>query len=131
MKNVWNRAAAVMAFVIGVMAIFAGGKVLIGQMPDYYVIDWVPVYNFIAGVITVLVSAVLIWKNSRLALPAALVTLFSHSLVMVILQTVYRQVVAQESIQAMTVRIAAWTLILGLLLAHAWRYGIAPTRPAR
>lgn len=131
MKDIWNKAAAVLAFVIGAMAVFAGGKVLLGQDPGYYVIDWVPVYNFTAGVITVLVGTVLIWKNSRYALPVALVTLLGHSLVMAILQTAYRQVVAPESLQAMTIRIAAWSVILGLLLVRAWRYGTLRARRAR
>jgi len=26
-------------------AVFAGGRVLLGILPDYYIIDWLPVYN--------------------------------------------------------------------------------------
>ena len=59
------KAASLLAFTIGSMAIFAGGKVLLGQDPGYYVIDWVPVYNFAAGIVSVFISAVLIWKNSK------------------------------------------------------------------
>ena len=49
------KAAAIIAWIIGGMAVFAGGRVLLGTLPDYYVIDWLPIYNFIVGLITVLV----------------------------------------------------------------------------
>src|SRR5512133_2892410 len=88
MKGIWNKIAAVLALIIGAMAVFAGGKVLLGIDPGYYVIDWVPVYNFGMGVITVFFTAVLVWKNHRFALLAAGTTLAAHALVMIILWTV-------------------------------------------
>jgi len=119
MNQVVAKIGAVLAFIIGVMAVVAGGRVLMGIMPDYYVIDWVPVYNFIVGVISALVTAVLIWRNSKIATAAAVTTLASHALVMLILQTAYREVVAPDSIRAMTVRITAWIIILGLMAVQA------------
>lgn len=119
MSKILTKAASILAFAIGAMAIFAGGKVLLGQDPGYYVIDWVPIYNFSAGLITFLITAILIWKNSKYAVPAAIATLSSHSIVMIILQTVYGEVVAPDSIQAMTVRIIVWIVILALLLIQA------------
>ena len=116
-----TKAASILAFAIGAMAIFAGGKVLLGQDPGYYVIDWVPIYNFIVGVITVLITAILIWKNSKYALPAAIATLIGHSIVIIVLQTAYHEVVAPDSIQAMTIRIFVWAAILVLLLIQAWK----------
>ena len=101
------------------MAVFAGGKVLLGIMPDYYVINWLPVYNYTIGVLTVLVTAILIWMNHPLALPVATVTLCIHILVMLILQTTYRDVVAIDSIVAMTIRIAVWVIILASMYVHS------------
>jgi len=121
MNTILSKAASILAFAIGAMAIFAGGKVILGQTPDYYVIDWVPVYNFSVGVITFLMTTVLIWKNSKFALPAAIATLSSHSIVMIVLQTAYREVVAPDSIQAMTIRIIVWIVILALLLIQSWK----------
>ena len=118
MNTIFSKIAAILAVVIGAMAIAAGGQVLMGKVMDYYVIDWVPVYNFAAGVVSVFVTAILIWKNHQYALPAAMITLFAHGLVMVILQTAYKDVVAIDSIVAMTVRITAWLIILGLLLVQ-------------
>jgi hypothetical protein len=111
-----NKIAAVLAFFIGVMAVFAGGRVLLGILPDYYVIDWLPVFNFILGIASAFFTAIVIWRNNRLALPAASVTLGMHAIVMIILQTTYRNVVAPDSLMATTVRLIIWVIILVLLI---------------
>ena len=103
MNTIYNKIASIIAIVIGGMAIFAGGKVLLGNDPGYYVINWLPVYNYTIGILTVFVVAILMWVNSKLALPAAMGTFSVHALVMLILQTTYREVVAPDSIQAMTI----------------------------
>ena len=113
-----NKFAAVLAFIIGVMAVFVGVQVvLLGKVMDYYVIDWLPVYNLILGLVAVF-TAILIWKNSRSALPAAVAILASHATVMLILLTAYQGIVATDSIRAMTVRIVAWVIILVLMLVQ-------------
>lgn len=116
-KTAFNRLAAGLAFVIGVMAVFAGGQVLLGQLPDYYVIDWLPIYNLTLGLVSALFASVVIWRASRLALPTATAIFGLHALVMLILLTAYRQLVAVDSLRAMTIRLVAWTVILILLLA--------------
>ncbi len=121
MKRPLSKVAAVLAFIIGAMALFAGGQVLLGRDPGYYVIDWLPIYNFVMGALTVLVVAPLIWRGSRWALLAALATFAAHSLVMVVLRSAYSDVVAPDSLRAMTVRMVAWLLILALLLVQARR----------
>jgi len=115
MKFLLNKIAAVLAFIIGAMAIFAGGKVLLGVLPDYYVISWLPPYNFLLGVISAFFAAALIWKNHPFAMPSALAIFSSHAVVMLILQTAYRHVVAPDSVAAMTARLATWLAILALL----------------
>ena len=119
MKTTFNKIASLLAFIIGGMAVFAGAKVLLGNDPGYYVINWLPVYNYTVGILTVFVTAVLIWANSKLAMPAAIGTISAHALVMIILQTTYRDVVAPESIQAMTIRLISWGIILSLMLIQA------------
>ena len=112
MKTVLTRIAAILAFMIGGMAIFAGGKVLPGSDPGYPVINWLSLYNYTIGILTVFVTAVLIWTNSRLALPVVIATFSFHTVVMLALQTTYRGIVATESIQAMTLRLIVWAVIL-------------------
>jgi hypothetical protein len=115
MKTTLKKIASVLAFIIGGMAIFAGGKVLLGNDPGYYVINWLPLYNYTAGILTVFITAILIWNNRRFAMPAALGTFGLHALVMLILQTMYSDVVAPDSIRAMAVRLIAWAIILTLM----------------
>ena len=119
MNTIYGRIASILALIIGAMAIFAGGKALLGNDPGYYVINWVLLYNYTAGILTVFVTAILIWAKSRLALPAAIGTFGAHTLVMLILQTAYRGVVAPDSIRAMAIRMAAWAIILGLMVAQS------------
>ncbi len=119
MKIFYRRTAAVLAFIIGAMAIFAGGQVLLGKIMDYYVIDWLPIYNFSIGLISSFITAILIWKSSKFAFPAAIGTFLIHGTVMLILQTAYQDLVAPDSIKATTVRLAAWLIILALMLIQA------------
>lgn len=121
MNRIFAKIAAALAVIIGAMAIFAGGQVLLGKDPGYYVINWLPIYNFTAGVLTALVTAALIWRWGKYALPAALVTFGAHAMVMLILQVAYRDVVATDSIRAMTVRMVVWLVILGLMLLQGRR----------
>jgi hypothetical protein len=117
MNSKLSKVAAILAWIIGVMSVIAGGKVLLGAPPDYYVVDWLPIYNFIVGVVTVLVTAVLIWRNSRYALLAAIVTLAANVLGLLMLLIAFRDVVAQASLAAMTFRIVVWLIILALMVA--------------
>lgn len=110
-----NKAASILAFIIGAMAVFAGGQVLIGKDPGYYVIDWLPLYNYTIGILTVFITAFLIWTKNKLALPAAVVTFVIHAIIMLILQTAYQKVVAMDSVVAMTIRLATWFVILTLM----------------
>jgi hypothetical protein len=119
MKSIFMKIAAVLAFIIGAMAVFAGAQVLLGNDPGYYVINWVPVYNYTAGILTVFITAILIWRGSKLAWFAAITTFSLHTLVMIILQTVHRDVVAVDSIRAMTIRMIAWAIILLLMFAQS------------
>ncbi len=111
-----NKIAALLAFGIGAMAIYASVKPLLGNNPNYNVVNWLPLYNYTMGILTIFVAAILIWLKSRLALPVAIGTFSIHAFVMLILQTAYRGFVAPDSIQAMTIRLAVWLVILALLI---------------
>ncbi len=118
MKFILTKTASILALIIGGMAFFAGIQVLLGNDPGYYVINWLPIYNYTAGVLTVFITSVLIWKRSKLAGFAAITTFGVHTLVMIILQTAYKDVVAVDSIRAMTIRMLAWAIILSLMYAQ-------------
>lgn len=130
MRSTLTKIAAGLAFVIGAMAIFSGGKTLLGNDPGYYVINWLVLYNYTLGVLTAGVTAGLIGFNHRWAWPAAITTFGLHALVMFLLQTAFRDVVAPDSIRAMTLRLAVWSIILGAmwLAARAKKTIAAPAR---
>ena len=119
MNTILIKIASVLAFVIGAMAIFAGAKPLLGSNPGYYVINWLPLYNYTIGVLTVFVTAILIWTNSKIAMPAAIATFSINVVVILILQTAYRGIVAPDSIQAMIIRVIVWVMILILMFFQA------------
>lgn len=122
MKNVLSKVPAFLAFIIGAMAIFAGGKALLGIDPGYYVINWLLLYNYTVGVLTVSITAYLLWTHNKFALPAALGTFGLHALVMLLLQTAFRDMVAPDSIRAMVVRLVVWSIILVLMFAQARKH---------
>ncbi len=119
MKTTLAKIASILAFIIGAMAIFAGAQVLLGNDPGYYVINWLPIYNYTIGILTIFITAVLIFVNSRFAPIAAIGTFSLHALVMLILQVAYRGLVAPDSIRAMTIRLIVWAIILILMFAQA------------
>lgn len=126
MKSALTKIAAILAFIIGAMAVFAGGKALLGIDPGYYVINWLLLYNYTIGILTFFITAGLIWTGHRSAMPAAIGTFSIHALVMVILQTAYRNVVAPDSLRAMIVRLVVWGIILGLMFAQRRNSEAAP-----
>lgn len=115
MNRTMQRIAAILAFIIGAMAVVAGGQVLLGKVPGYYVINWLPAYNFTMGMLTVFIIALLIWTNNPYSRPAAISTFGVHAIVMLILQIAYRGVVAPDSIVAMSIRLIVWLIILMLM----------------
>ena len=119
MNTILNKIASVLAFIIGAMAVFAGGQVLLGKIPDYYVINWLPLYNYTMGILTVFITTLLIWTNSKVAMLVAIATFSIHAAVMLILQTTYPEVVAIDSVVAMTIRLTTWLIILALMFFQA------------
>ena len=108
------RIASALAFLVGAMSIIAGGMVLRGWQPGWSVINWLPVYNFVMGLLT-LIPAYLLWNNHRFALPIS-ITIFSvHAIVLLLLFTVYRNTSAFQSVGAMSFRVVTWIAILALL----------------
>ena len=125
MNTTYRKIAAGLAFIIGAMAIFAGGQVILGKIMDYYVIDWLPIYNVIAGLISAFITAILVWKGSKFAMPAAIGTFAIHGIVMLVLQIAYRDLVAPDSIKAMTVRLVVWLIILSLMIVQTKKNKVA------
>ena len=113
-----NQIASILAFIIGVMSIIAGGKAMRGWNPGYFVLTWLPVYNFVMGILS-LIPAVLIWTNHHYALITTIATLGVHAVVLLILFTAFRNTVANQSLAAMIFRLITWLAILALMFFQA------------
>ncbi len=113
------KTAGVLAFVVGALSIFAGGMAMRGWNPGYSVLGWLPVYNFVMGALTVFIPAILLWRESRHAGASALIFFGVHAGATVLLLLTFRDVVATQSILAMTFRLAVWLVILVLIRASA------------
>jgi hypothetical protein len=111
------KLAAVIAFLIGLMSVVAGSRVLMGiSTPDYHVLDWLVAYNVIVGLLSIVVSF-LIWKKYRRAFAASLLIAASHISVFVLLISVFNEITAAESIKAMIFRVVVWSVIIMLSMA--------------
>ena len=117
-----NQIASVLALLVGIMSIIAGGKAMQGWNPGYSVLTWLPVYNFVMGILA-LVPAVLIWINHRYAMITSVATFSIHAIVLLILFAAFRNTVAYQSLVAMTFRLVTWIAILTLMYFQA-RTGI-------
>lgn len=109
------KPAAFLAFAVGAMSIVAGGMVIKGWRPGYSVLSWLPVYNFAVGLLT-LVPAVLLWFKNRYALVVSLGTFSVHTIVLLLLLTIFRGGVAVQSIGAMSFRVVIWLIVLALIM---------------
>lgn len=114
MNVILGKLPSLLAFLVGVMSIVAGGMVMRGWTPGYSILAWLPVYNFVMGILTLL-PAYLLWVNHRYALIASLVTFGIHAIVLVLILTAFRNTVAFQSIGAMSFRVVAWIVILALV----------------
>ena len=113
--TILNKTAAVLAFAIGTISIVAGEMALRGWEPGYFVLNWLPVYNFSMGVLTAFIPSILIWRESRFAMPTAIGIFGLHAIVLLVLLFAFLDRVATESILAMVFRLAIWVIILGLM----------------
>jgi len=109
-----NQIASILAFLVGSMSIVAGGKAMQGWNPGYNVLSWLPAYNFVIGLLT-LVPAYLLWINNRYAWTASIVTFGMHTIVLLLLLTVFHGQAANQSLGAMSFRVIVWIAILVLL----------------
>ena len=117
MNKTLDRIAAVLALILGLMGVFAGGQAMLGKLPGWNVISWLPVYNFTVGLLAAFLVAPLIWRGNRYAMPAALTIFGANLAVVLVLQLAFQDAVARESMMAMFLRLGVWIVILGLM----WR----------
>ena len=112
MKNLRYKIAAALALFIGAMSAIVGSMVLLGlYVPDYPILQWMLVYNVTAGVLSIVVS-ILIWQKHHQMIRASILIAASHTVILGLMFTVFREVVVFECIRAMMFRIVIWGVII-------------------
>ncbi len=110
-NNIFIRFAAVIAVVIGILPIITGIKVLIGSsVPDYTVLTWLVIYNVSIGAISV-ITGILLWINHKLSKSLSAFIAIVHISILMLLLTVFNEIVASKSIKVMVIRAITWIII--------------------
>jgi hypothetical protein len=104
------KLVAILASVIGLMAIITGSSVLLGFFdPGYTYFTALIVYNIILGVISV-ITGILVWMKNHKSLLLSYIIALSHIIVLILLLSIFRDIISEESIVAMVIRSLAWVL---------------------
>ena len=102
------RIIAILAAIIGLMAVITGLRVLGGLFdPGYQYFTTLVTYNVIMGAVSV-IAGTLIWqRNSKAILYSGIIAIL-HILVLLSLITIFNDIISDHSIGAMTFRSIAW-----------------------
>lgn len=113
-----QRTLALIAILFGLVTIFAGGRVLLGADPGYIVYRPLLIFN-VAMAFAYIAAGVTAWRSVARGRRAAGVIFVLNLLVLAGIGALYAtgDVVAMESVRAMTLRTVVW---LALLAGFAW-----------
>ncbi|VAX22898.1 hypothetical protein MNBD_IGNAVI01-697 [hydrothermal vent metagenome] len=104
------KIVAVLAALMGLMALVTGSRVLLGLFdPGYQYFTALLVYNVTLGVVSIL-AGYFIWKKENVALYFSYFITGAHIIVFLLLITVFNDIIAYQSINAMTFRSVAWII---------------------
>lgn len=102
------KIVAVLAAIMGIMPTITGSRVLLGMFdPGYQYFTALIVYNIILGIISV-IAGIFIWQGKSKALLLSFIITVSHIIVLLLLLTIFNDIIADKSINAMTVRSVIW-----------------------
>ncbi len=105
------KIVSVIAIIIGIMAIVAGGSVLLGfSTPDYQYFNSLVIYNVVLGFVSLL-AGYFIWTDNKRALPLSYLITSLHILVLLLLLTAFSHIISKHSVAAMSFRSIVWAVI--------------------
>ena len=105
-----NKAVAVIAIIIGSMAVITGLRVIGGFFdPGYQYFLTLVSYNVIMGAVSVIVG-IYIWLQNRNALIYSGIITAAHIIVLLLLLTIFSDVISDHSIGAMVFRSVVWII---------------------
>ena len=105
------KIVAVLATLIGIMAVITGSRVLLGLfVPDYQYFTSLVSYNVIIGAVSI-IAGILIWQRNSIVLFFAYFITGAHIIVFLLLKTVFSDIISDHSVNAMTFRSVIWVII--------------------
>lgn len=111
MNRIILRIAATVAVVIGIMPVVVGSRTLLGlHDPGYTTFNLLIVYNVLMGIVSI-VAGYQNWKGHAVAQKLNGVILLGHLTVLVMLVTLFIDIIAIQSIHAMMFRVGVWIVI--------------------
>ncbi len=116
------KIVAVLATIIGIMAVVTGSRVLLGGFdPDYQYFNSLVSYNVIMGVISV-IAGILIWQRNSKAIFISFFITVAHITVFLLLKTVFSDVISDHSVNAMTFRSVVWMIFTVIIWVKTYKY---------
>lgn len=104
------KITAAIAAIIGFMAVVTGSRVLLGSFdPGYQYFISLVTYNVLMGAFSIYVG-ILIWQMHKKALLYSVIISGFHIIVLLLLLTIFRDVISTSSIGAMSFRSIAWSV---------------------
>lgn len=109
------KVSAVVGAMLGLMAVINGTRVILGLFdPGYNILYWLVYYNVLFGLISVY-AGFAIFKQHIIALKISSLIALGHMIVLLVLLTIFNDVVAKNSIQVMSLRSIIWVLIVVII----------------
>jgi len=106
---------AVLASIIGIMAVITGTSVLLGLFdPGYQYFTALIGYNIIMGTVSV-ITGFFIWQRNSKAFYFVYFIAGAHIIVLLLIITLFSNVISEQSIDAMTFRSIAWIIFSGII----------------
>ena len=107
---------AFVATLFGLVTIFAGTRVLLGSDPGYIVFRPLLIYNTTMGIVYV-AAGIIIWRNFKQGMNVAAVIFFLNLVVLAVIYFLYTKgnLIAVDSLRAMSLRTVVWLALLALL----------------
>ncbi len=109
--NTITKIIAIIAIIIGLMAVITGSRVLLGVFdPGYKYFLTLVSYNVIMGAVSI-VAGILIWKQIDKAFLFSIIITALHVSVLLSLVTIFSNIISSHSISAMIFRSIVWIII--------------------
>jgi hypothetical protein len=105
------RIIAALSVLIGITAVITGLRVISGFFdPGYQYFLTLVSYNVFMGAVSV-IAGIYIWQRNKYALLFVKIITLSHTLVLLSLIIIFKDVISDHSIGAMAFRSIAWVII--------------------